>query len=284
MPLYLEPTLYRRRVSGEGLRSFTVKVRETNIWMAVNEEAWTDELQAIALRLVDKYRSQIEDYIREDPGFRGALEPYWVPRSAPEIVREMSFAAEKASVGPMAAVAGAIAEMVGKDIMNGRIDESMLAECGPYGVHSDVMSRLPREILVENGGDLYIVCDRVRNVAIYAGGSPLSMRVGLQLQPGDTPLGICTSSGKVGHSLSFGNADAAVVLSPSAALADACATALGNALKRPEDMQRALEDIGRVKGVTGAVAIMGELLGVWGRVTLVTFQGDAGGGYGAQYD
>lgn len=249
---YIEPATYRRVVAGEGLKSFSIRVGETNIWMAVNEEAWKSELPAIALRLVCRYRAFIESYIEEDPGFKGALEPYRVPRSAPPIVREMSLAAEKARVGPMAAVAGAIAEMVGKDILNGGFD------------------RLD-EVIIENGGDLYLACRRARNIAIFAGESPLSMRIGVEVVPGETPMGICTSSGKVGHSLSFGNADAAVVLSPSATLADACATALGNALKSPEDIEPALEDIGCIGGVTGAVAIMGDRVGIWGNVRLVAF-------------
>ncbi len=145
----------------------------------------------------------------------------------------------------MAAVAGAIAESVG-------------AELVPYSAN----------VIVENGGDIYMKSRRKRTIGIYAGTSPLSGKLRLEIAGRDTPLGICTSSGTVGHSISYGRADAVVVLSPSAALADAAATAIGNIVKTPGDIPNGLELAQKIDGLRGVLIIIGDQTGIWGRVKL----------------
>ncbi|MFC1927875.1 UPF0280 family protein, partial [Chloroflexota bacterium] len=88
------------------------------------------------------------------------------------------------------------------------------------------------------------------------------------ITPRETPLGICTSSGTVGHSLSLGSADAVIVLSPSTALADAAATALCNVVKTPDDIPQAIERAQSIEGLRGLVIIVGDNMGVWGKVTI----------------
>jgi ApbE superfamily uncharacterized protein (UPF0280 family) len=158
----------------------------------------------------------------------------------------MAAASSKVGVGPMAAVAGAFAEHVGKGLLR----------------YSD-------EVIVENGGDIYIRSKKSRLIGVYAGDSPLSGKVALRIEPGDTPLGVCTSSGTVGHSLSFGRADAAIVLAQSAALADAAATAVGNLVQSEEDLARAVDFVKPVEGIMGIAVIMGGKMAAWGRVNLV---------------
>jgi ApbE superfamily uncharacterized protein (UPF0280 family) len=145
----------------------------------------------------------------------------------------------------MAAVAGAMAESVSRDLLE-----------------------LSQEVIVENGGDIYLATSRERTIGIYAGSSPLSLKLGIVLQPEDTPLGICTSSGTVGHSLSFGRADAVCILSKSAALADAAATAVGNRVQEGKDIDRGLEKGKEIEGVLGTLIIVGEKVGVWGDIRL----------------
>lgn len=164
---------------------------------------------------------------------------------APAIVRDMTQAAWKAGVGPMAAVAGAIAEAVGKDLL-----------------------AYAPEIIVENGGDIFMKISRTRLIGIYAGESPLTAKIALEIRSEDTPLGICTSSGTVGHSLSLGTADAVIVLSHSAAVADAAATAIGNRIKTAEDVTAAIEQAQTIDGLAGVVIIKEDKLGVWGGVRL----------------
>jgi ApbE superfamily uncharacterized protein (UPF0280 family) len=145
----------------------------------------------------------------------------------------------------MAAVAGAMAESVSKDLF-----------------------KFSKEVIVENGGDIYLATSKERRVAIYAGESPLSLKIGILIKPEETPLGICTSSGTVGHSLSFGKADAVCILSKSAALADAAATAVGNLVQEKRDIEKGLERGREIEGVLGAVIIVGEKIGIWGNITL----------------
>ena len=162
------------------------------------------------------------------------------------IVKEMADAARIAGVGPMAAVAGAVAESVGKVLLK----------------YSD-------EVIVENGGDIFIKSSKVRRIGIYAGDSPFTGKIAIEIQPEETPLGICTSSKTVGPSLSLGTADAAIVMAPSTALADAVATAIGNSVKSAEDINQVIEDSVKYKGVTGVIVIKGDKIGIKGNVKLV---------------
>jgi len=227
-------------VENQDLVPFRVIVRETDLFLraAVNLR---DETRA----LVVKYRRALEDYIGQDPRFLTSLKPLPVPPDAHPIVKDMARAARKSGVGPMAAVAGAIAEAVGRELLS-----------------------LSPEIIIENGGDIYLKSLKKRVIGIYAGGSPLTGKIGLEISGEDTPLGICTSSGTVGHSLSFGQADAVVVLAPSTALADAAATAIGNVVVMPEDINQGIKKAQKIRGLKGVVIIKDEYLGIWGDVTL----------------
>ena len=235
-----QPKTYRHWIEGKDLAAFTVTVKETDLYIraAVN-------LQRKAQRLVLKYRGQIEKYIEKAPEFLTSLKPLPSPENAPRIITEMIEASQKAGVGPMASVAGAVAEFVGKELL----------EYTP-------------EVIIENGGDIFLKISSTRVVGIYAGESPLTGKIGLEISPQETPLGICTSSGTVGHSLSFGNADAVVTAAPSAVLADAAATAVCNLVKKPSDINAAIETGRNISGLKGIVIIMGGDIGVWGDIKL----------------
>ena len=125
------------------------------------------------------------------------------------------------------------------------------------------------EAIVENGGDIFIFSRKERRLGVYAGDSPLSGKVALKVGPCDEPLGICTSSGTVGHSKSFGRADAALVISPDIILADCAATAVGNCVNSEDDLDAAIGFAKSVPGITGALIIIGARMAVWGDVRLV---------------
>lgn len=161
------------------------------------------------------------------------------------MVKAMVESTTKVGIGPMASVAGAIAEFVAQELL----------EFSP-------------EVIVENGGDIYLKSLKKRLIGIYAGSSPLSGKIGLEINPKDTPLGICTSSGTVGHSLSYGKADAVIALSKSATLADAAATAIGNLIKEPSDIQSGIEFAQEIRGLKGAVIIIADKMGLWGEVKI----------------
>jgi ApbE superfamily uncharacterized protein (UPF0280 family) len=236
-----EPRFYRHWIKDDDLVSFELTVKQTDLYLRARRN-----LKDKALDSVLKHRGSLESYIARHPIFLTTLQPYQAAAGDPAIVREMARVSQLTGVGPMAAVAGAIAEATGRDLL-----------------------AFTPEIVVENGGDIYLKISKKRLVGIYAGQSALSKRIALEIMPGETPLGICTSSGTVGHSLSLGSADAVVVLSPSTALADAAATALCNMVKSADDIPQTIERAQSIAGLRGLVVIMGGKMGVWGKVKIV---------------
>jgi len=235
-----QPRTYRHWVQGQDLVSFNVVVKETDLSIRASSN-----LRREAYELVLKYRDILEGYIEKHPSFVTSLEPLSVAQDAPGIIREMATSTAKVGVGPMASVAGAVAEFVGREL-----------------------SAFSDEVIIENGGDIYLKSLRDRVVGVYAGQSPLSGKIGLEIKGGDTPLGVCTSSGTVGHSLSFGKADAVVVVSKSATLADAAATAIGNLIVRSDDIPAGIEFAKSVAGLLGVVVIKDGRVGIWGKVKI----------------
>ncbi len=235
-----EPRAYRHWVKGKDLVSFNVTVKETDLYIRASKN-----LKSKTLRLTTKYRGALERYIERYSSFLTSLEPLTVGDDAPQIVKLMAESARKAGVGPMASVAGAIAEFVGTELL-----------------------AFSPEVIVENGGDIFLKSLRKRIISIYAGKSPLTGKIGLEIEAGQTPLGICTSSGTVGHSLSYGQADAVVALSPSATLADAAATAIGNLIKQADDIPGGIELAKCIKGLKGVLIIQDDKVGIWGETKI----------------
>jgi ApbE superfamily uncharacterized protein (UPF0280 family) len=233
--------VYRDLVSLHGLATFRVTVGETDLLVSAEKPYEKETRDAVI-----QYRGVLETYIAAHPDFSDSLDPLQDAPRAPRIVREMIHASQKCGVGPMAGVAGAMAEFVGEDL------------------HA-----YSREVIIENGGDIYIRSLERRQVAIYAGRSALSMRLGITIDPERTPLGVCTSSGTVGHSRSFGKADAVCILSPSATLADAVATTVGNRVSSKADIDDGLRLARQIEGVQGALIIVGDAFGAWGEIELV---------------
>jgi len=238
---FSDRSIYRRRVAAGKLVSFAVSAAESDLHISAGRDLSDHAHEALAAA-----RADIETYIAARPDFKAALAPWPADPAAPAIVAGMIAAGRAAGVGPMAAVAGAVAAAVGR---------ALLPESP--------------ELIVENGGDVFVAGRGGRVAAIFAGDSPLSMKLGLKLPAAPEGLGLCTSSGTVGPSLSRGKADAAAALAPDAALADAAATALGNRVKSPADLARAMEWAEGVAGLSGALVVMGEDLAAWGQVELV---------------
>jgi ApbE superfamily uncharacterized protein (UPF0280 family) len=236
-----EPPFYRHWIKDSDLTSFEVVVEQTDLYIRSRRN-----LRNKALDSVLKHRASLETYIERHPLFLTTLDPYQAEAEAPAIIKEMARVSQLTGVGPMAAVAGAIAEAVGADLL-----------------------AFSPEVIVENGGDIFLKVSKKRLVGIYAGQSAFTKKIALEITPRETPLGICTSSGTVGHSLSLGSADAVIALSSSAALADAAATALGNVVKDADDISKAIDKAQSIEGLGGAVIIVGNKMGVWGKVRIV---------------
>jgi uncharacterized protein len=236
---YVERT-YRNRILKNNLKTYNVTICETDLFISSDTD-----LEAVAYLSVYQHRSSIEAYIKSHPTFLTSLLPVPFDELAPAIVRDMMHAAFHANVGPMAAVAGAIAEHVGSDLLQNS-----------------------QNIIIENGGDIFIDTQSDIRVGIFAGTSPFSDKISLHIKGNEMPVGICTSSGTVGHSLSFGKADAVCVKAKSVSLADAVATSVGNKVKMKKDIAHALEEGMKIEAVQGIAIIIADQLGVMGDMEL----------------
>jgi len=202
-----------------------------------------DQFDVVAAEVV-RQRQILGDYIRHHPEFQSALEPIELRAEAPEIARRMAWAARLAGVGPMAAVAGAVAQLAA---------EAALSAGAP-------------EAIVDNGGDIYLKASEPVVVCLGTGTAKLADRLAFLLEPGDTPISICSSSGKMGHSMSFGLCDLATIVAQDGALADAAATQAGNLVKTVDDVDAALERIMRIPGLDGVLLVKDDRIGLTGRL------------------
>ncbi|WP_174589842.1 UPF0280 family protein [Methanocella conradii] len=214
------------------------RIKETIVTVTADER-----FHSICLDSIRRARADLERYIMEDPFFKVTFEPYECPPGSPEVARRMAEAATKVGVGPMAAVAGTIAWLALEDMVR--------AGCA--------------HAIIDNGGDIALINDRPVVVGIYAGESPIK-GLGLEVGPRDSILGICTSSGTVGPSISLGNSDAALVISEDVSLADAAATALGNRIIDKESLAHAFDFLKEVPEVSGAIGIIGDSMATYGRL------------------
>lgn len=236
---------YRRKIIHQNLRHYRVQIQQTDLWISTDTD-----LSIAAREKTLECRNELEAFIAEHPEFLHTLYPWTDDDPAPEIVRWMIHAGRCAGVGPMAAVAGAIAEAVGSRLM----------------IQSET-------VIVENGGDIFVVSPKPVVAAVFAGKSPLSMKIGVRIDNGNQPFGLCTSSGTVGHSISFGRADAVCVFALSCPLADAAATAIGNRVRTAEDIASAIAFGRTIDGIQGILIVVGRKIGAWGAMELVPIAG-----------
>jgi ApbE superfamily uncharacterized protein (UPF0280 family) len=236
-----EPRKYRNLIDSPKLKSYRVVVKETDL-MVYTETKLVHETRELVL----EHRGYVEAFINSYPDFATALVPWQFDGPAPGIIVNMIKAARNAGVGPMAAIAGAIAEEVGRGLL-----------------------KRTQQVIVENGGDVFIKMSSPVTVGIYAGSSPLSLQIGLRLKTDSKPQAVCTSSGTVGHSLSLGQADAVCVVADSCALADAAATSIGNLIDSAADIESAINAGRHIKALNGIVVIADEKMGMWGDLKIV---------------
>lgn len=245
-----QPRSYRGGMGEGRFHSFTVCHLDTDLWIGYNVtggESLSEPLKQKVLATIKDLRAAVELYADKDRRFYRSLVPYEPVGTAPEIVRIMFEAAGRAGVGPMAAVAGAFAR------------ETALTLEDNFEL---------TELVIENGGDNYVKIVRPAVISVFAGSSPLSEKIALEIPPESTPLGICTSSGTIGPSISFGRADALTIASPDPALADAYATYFGNRVKSASDIEPVLDEIAGRPDILAALIIVGDRLGIRGKFPL----------------
>lgn len=229
---------YRVSTHNQDLISFKIEHFESDLLICAKKNIQCQASQALVF-----YHQQVQTYVENNPVFAHSLVPLVLDKKAPLIVRQMFKAAKKAGVGPMATVAGAIAEAVGKDML----------EFSP-------------EIIVENGGDIFIATNKVRKIGIFAGIGCVYNQLVFSIDPKQTPCGICASSGQFGHSLSFGKSNATIVVAKTSALADGFATAIGNIVKTDDDLGKAVKIAKKVSEITGLIVITSSKLTAYGDI------------------
>ncbi|MFC1512510.1 UPF0280 family protein [bacterium] len=238
-----EPRAYRKNLLSSDLIPFEIRVKDTDFYVLSKK----DNREKIR-DLIIFYRTQIENYIRKEPFFKVTFKPVETTKDAPHIIRSMAESSRMVNVGPMAAIAGAVAEFVGKEIV--RQEKS--------------------DVIIENGGDLFLFTTKERKVGILTKNKFFKDKLYIKVLPHDTPLGICTSSGKIGHSISLGKSDTVTIVSASVTLADALATAACNLIKGPQDIQKALTFIKSVPMIKGAVIICDNKIGACGNIEIAS--------------
>jgi uncharacterized protein len=232
-------------------KSFVVKHFETNLWIGINHESYKADLPSFCLNFIKLHRKLLDDFIRSNETFRTSLVPLPYNNLAPEIAREMYLSSQNSDTGPMASVAGAFADMLGKEIIK------------KYN---------PKELIIENGGDIFVLAEKAMNVAVFAGNSPLSEKIGIMIPNEITPLGICTSSAKVGPSLSLGVSDATMIVCKKTALADGFATKFGNMIHSESDVMPVLEKIKKVPEIISTLIVCNNKFGIAGKLKLELFK------------
>jgi len=202
-----------------------------------------NRFDAVTAEIV-RQRQILEDYIERHPDFRHSFEPVELHTDAPEVAQRMVRAARLVGVGPMAAVAGAMAQCAGQ-----------------AGLEAGA-----QEAIVDNGGDIYLRVAEPVTIGLGTGTADLADQLAFSLQAQDTPISICSSSGQMGHSKSLGRCDLATAVARDAALADAAATQAANLVRTVEDVNPALERIAAIEGIEGVMIIKNDRVGLAGQL------------------
>ncbi len=237
---------YRSRFSGDERHWFCVKFLESDLWIGVDSGSYRASMEQDIYAMLVDLRRTMDAYLLMDPVYKAALVPYEAGFEAPTILKDMSRVSHKTGIGPMSAVAGAVAKHV-----------------------ADFLGT--KEVIVENGGDIYAKAVSDMDISVFAGQSPLSEKVGLHIPAAAFPCGICTSSGTVGPSLSLGRADAMMIVCKDVLLADSYATAMANRIKTVNDLQPVIEQIQNIPEILGALAVKDDKLAVCGLYELRLF-------------
>lgn len=220
--------------------SFSLAVGESDLYVGFRGSVERSVIEQSTLRQLRRLRQELLDY--PDPRLMTSLTPLFQHEERSRLIASMLSSAEQANVGPMAAVAGAIAQELGRHLL---------------------ATHTLEELVIENGGDLFLHLSEPLPVRLLARSSPFSGTVAIM---GDGELGIATSSATMGHSLSFGRADAVMVAALDAAVADALATSYCNRVLSAEDAERLCSELVKEEGVVGALIAIGETLAIGGQL------------------
>ena len=215
------------------------QMKETIVTIITENNYYID----IAIEEIKKCRNEIENFIKKNEIFEITFKPFKFNDDDPEIIKKMCSSSKIFNIGPMSTVAGTIA----------------------YYAVKAMVSKGSKYAIVDNGGDIAIFSNKKVNVGIYTGDYKTG-NLAFEIPASKSINGICTSSGKIGHSFSFGNSDAVTIFSKDPSIADAAATILGNLVNKKSDIKNAFRVIETVKEITGAMIVVDGNIGLWGKL------------------
>lgn len=220
-----------------------VSYRESDIYL-VSEQKYDKNFVKEKIKY---YYDKIEKYIRKDPNFFSSLSPLEYDDNAPDIVKDMLSVSSQLNVGPFAAVAGAVSDYLGKSLL--KLQES-------------------KELIIENGGDIFIKTNKEKEIGLYLGKdfSPQFIKIILSKQK--SSFGICSSSSKIGHSLNFGKADLVTVVGSNPIFCDAAATAYSNAIKNQRDIEKLFKKVKKERNIQALLVAYDKKIFLWGNIAL----------------
>ena len=240
-----EARSYRNRHTSGKMDSFEINWLETDLWIGIDKGSYREEMRIFVLGKIVELRTCLMGYNETSHKFIYSLEPLAFDTEAPQVIQQMLSAGIKSNTGPMSSVAGVFAKYIGDSLA--------------------VKYQL-KNVIVENGGDNYLLMsDLVVELPIYAGESQVNKKIVLKVKPDETPLGICTSSGRIGHSKSFGKADAVTIVSKDIALADAYATGLCNIIQDESDINYTLARVRHIPEIATCIVILNNSIGIIGQ-------------------
>ncbi len=231
---------YRKKISSHTHYKWHIMFKHSDLYVACNK----DILNPLIKHLSAFYKA-IEAAAAHDPAFVKSFSPVRKNQAYSPIINEMIAKTALFGVGPMASVAGAVCDYIGRKLMG---------QC--------------RTLIIENGGDVFIKSDHDVTAGAYTVTKDLSDKLKLKISYKQTPCGLCSSSGTFGHSISLGKSDLATVLGSTTMVADAAATALANRIAESEDIQAAIDALKGHNGIRGLLAIKDKKVGIWGQITL----------------
>jgi ApbE superfamily uncharacterized protein (UPF0280 family) len=231
---------FYRDYSSTNRTAFNVKIDTSDLFIIADKNLYDK-----AYEMLKTVRTELEEYIMEHDEFLHSLDPVTHHGDIDSISAVMCRASASAGVGPMAAVAGAVAEAVGNGLLS-----------------------FSEEVIVENGGDIWMKLVKPAVIGIYVNNIYFRDNIGIKINPDKTPCSVCTSTSKLGHSLSFGKADSVTIIADTGALADAVATAVCNMVQTSDDIENALNFGMSIKGIRGCLIIFRDILAARGEIEL----------------
>ena len=238
---YTDRSIYRKNISAGGKYSYRLTYKYTDIYITCDKDI-SDRISEPVIR----FYSQLEEVISNEKRFGESLIPLAIKKDYPSAVKNMCLSASVFNVGPMAAVAGAMCDAIAASL-------------------KDYCSFL----MIENGGDAYIKSSRDIKAALFTGSSHFPQNLNIIISPLEMPCGLCSSSGMMGHSLSLGKSDLVTVMSKTATMADAAATAIANSIRSKQDVDMAVEKYVKYEEVKGLVILKDDRLAIWGDIQLI---------------